>query len=74
MNTNEHDEQEGNKINPLPAEDYKSEVELTAGEDISPDHPDGTHKKKYHSSAMYAASKLHNAVEHVKPTHNGINL
>jgi hypothetical protein len=34
----------------------------------------GKNRKKYHSSAMYAASKWHNTVSHVKPTHTGLNL
>ena len=31
-------------------------------------------KKKYHSSAMYAASKWHGTVNHVKPTHGRLDF
>jgi len=31
-------------------------------------------KKKYHSSAMYAASKWHNTVSHVSHAHKGLEL
>jgi hypothetical protein len=34
----------------------------------------GVAKKKYHSSAMYAASKWQKPVAHIKPFHEGLNL
>lgn len=34
----------------------------------------GSKKKKFHSSALYAARMGNTAVSHVKPTHGGLNL
>ena len=35
---------------------------------------DYPNRKKFHSSAMYAASMWHNTVKHVKPSHDGGSL
>lgn len=44
--------------------------------DNSPDNgqPEKATKKKYHSSALYAARKWHNTVNYVKPVHASLNL
>ena len=72
MIANRH-EQEGKTITPRRAsmptadENSVSENDIANSQDESP-------KKKHHSSAMYAARNLHNAVAYVKPTHPGLNL
>lgn len=48
-------------------------VEMMRSEEAGSDG-DAPHKKKYHSSAMYAGSKWHSAVDYVKPKHAGLNL
>ena len=39
-----------------------------------PDVPGQPNRKKYHSSAMYAASMWHSTVTHVKHSHGGSSL
>ena len=57
---------------PSPAPEDKAEETITAVEAGS--DADLPHKKKYHSSAMYAGSKWHTTVDYVKPKHAGLNL
>ncbi len=71
METNTlNDQQEGTYQPELPAtennQDNQEPNEASSEEQVA--------RKKYHSSAMYAASKWHNTIDHVKPKHPGLNL
>lgn len=72
MKNNTNVELEENNSTPQSLESIDGES--NQGDAINETVADGAHKKKYHSSAMYAGSKWHSTVSYVKPTHAGLNL
>lgn len=65
METNAKDQQNENVENQTPVD---------PGAEQSADHDHGEEKKKHHSSALAAARLAHSSVDHVKPTHSGLDL
>jgi hypothetical protein len=65
-------EEEMNKVNSETEQTTSSPAE--SDDTTTPTQADGAPRKKYHSSAMYAASKWHNTVAQVRPTHAKLNL
>ena len=75
MNTNQHNEQEGKNLNVQIEQETTPADQLNQAEETNDSaNQDEPNRKKYHSSAMYAASKLHDAVQHVRPKHTGLDL
>jgi len=69
METNTNDEQELNKVNAKLSENKLTGSGPAKVAHIPTEIKKDAHKKKYHSSAMYAGSLLHSAVNYVKPYH-----
>ncbi|MCW3122360.1 MAG: hypothetical protein JWQ38_1852 [Flavipsychrobacter sp.] len=65
METNMQNQQAEENTSPLLPEDNV----LNSGTGEEGNNSPNKGRKKYHSSALYAASLWHNTVKHVKPTH-----
>ena len=74
MNATDQNNEERNSIDQELSKEASSVAEVNPAAEAHDEDSHDPGKKKYHSSAMYAASKLHEAVGHVRPRHTGIDL